>query len=76
MGSQIDGRVASVTDTEKFVEALKGIGEIDHLVYSAVDLLIRGPLEEVDLLKAKEGFEIKFWGAVTSVTGTHIRQLY
>lgn len=63
--------MASVTDTEKFVEVLRKIGEIDHSVYSAVDLLVRGPPEEIDLLKAKEGFEIKFCGAVTSVNGTH-----
>ena len=67
--STIEGHAVSVTDTEKFVEVLKGFGEIDHLVYSAVDLLVRGPPEEIDLVKAKEGFDIKFWGAVTSVTG-------
>jgi NAD(P)-dependent dehydrogenase (short-subunit alcohol dehydrogenase family) len=67
--ANIEGHAVSVTDTEKFVDLLKGFGEIDHLVYSAVDLLVRGPVEEVDLVKAKEGFDIKFWGAVTSVTG-------
>jgi NAD(P)-dependent dehydrogenase (short-subunit alcohol dehydrogenase family) len=67
--STIQGHAVSVNDTEKFVELLKGFGEIDHLVYSAVDLLVRGPVEEIDLVKAKEGFDIKFWGAVTSVTG-------
>jgi hypothetical protein len=62
----------SVTDSEKYVETLVSLAPIDHFVYSAVDFLVRGPLDEVELSKAKEGFDIKFWGAVTSVNGVYL----
>jgi len=50
------------------VTLLRSLAPIDHLVYSAVDWLIRGPTAELNVERAKEGFEIKFWGAVTSAT--------
>ena len=65
----IEGHAVSVTDTERFVDLLRRLAPIDHLVYSAVDFLIRGPPEDIDLSRAKEGFDIKFWGAVTTAHG-------
>jgi hypothetical protein len=67
--SHIEGIVVSVTDSDKYVETLLSLAPIDHLVYSAIDFIFRGPLDEVELSRAKEAFDIKFWGAVTSVNG-------
>ncbi|KUJ09901.1 short-chain dehydrogenase/reductase SDR [Mollisia scopiformis] len=60
----VAGVVGDVRKEDEFVEVLKGLAPIDHLVFSGVDLIIRGKLEELDLDQAKHLFGVKFWGAV------------
>lgn len=59
------GIVGNVREEEAFIEALKGLAPVDHLVFSSVDTIIRGKLEDLDLDNAKFLFGVKFWGAVT-----------
>jgi hypothetical protein len=56
--------VADVRDEAGFVEVLKRLAPVDHIVFSGVDRIIRGRLEEMDLEEAKWLFGVKFWGAV------------
>jgi len=58
------GKVGNVRDEESFVEVLRSIAPVDHIVFSGVDLIIRGKLEELDLDNAKHLFGVKFWGAL------------
>lgn len=58
------GKVGNVRDEEAFVEVLKSIAPVDHIVFSGVDIIIRGKLEELDLDHAKHLFGVKFWGAL------------
>lgn len=60
----VSGHVGNVRDEAGFVEVLKSLAPIDHLVFSGVDIIIRGKLEELDLDQAKHLFGVKFWGAV------------
>jgi len=60
----VSGVVGNVRDEDAFVEVLKGLAPIDHLVFSGVETIIRGSLEDLDLDKAKDLFSVKFWGAV------------
>ena len=43
---------------------------MDHIVYTAVDKRIRGPIGEVDVADAQELFGVKFWGQVGVAKGT------
>ncbi|EPE31322.1 NAD(P)-binding Rossmann-fold containing protein [Glarea lozoyensis ATCC 20868] len=60
----VNGLVGDVRDEGGFVEVLKGLAPIDHIVFSGVDLIIRGALEDLVLDEAKHLFGVKFWGAV------------
>lgn len=59
------GTVGNVREEESFIEVLKGLAPVDHIVFSGVDKIIRGKLEELNLDDAKFLFGVKFWGAVT-----------
>ncbi|TVY38072.1 Short-chain dehydrogenase/reductase [Lachnellula occidentalis] len=59
------GIVGNVREEEPFIEALRGLAPVDHIVFSGVDKIIRGKLEELNLDDAKFLFGVKFWGAVT-----------
>lgn len=58
------GKVGNVREEEAFVELLKSVAPVDHIVFSGVDKIIRGKLEELDLDDAKHLFGVKFWGAL------------
>ena len=58
------GKVGDVRDEQAFIEVLRSIAPVDHIVFSGVDQIIRGKLEELDLDNAKHLFGVKFWGAL------------
>ncbi|RVX69831.1 hypothetical protein B0A52_05665 [Exophiala mesophila] len=59
-----NGLVVDVHNEDAVVTALQSLAPIDHVVFSAVDNIIRGKLEDLDLDDAKQLFGVKFWGAV------------
>ena len=58
------GVVANAREEEAFVQSLRSLGVVDHIVYSAVDNIIRGKLEDLDIDAAKHLFGVKLWGAI------------
>lgn len=58
------GEVGDVREEESFVELLKSFAPVDHIVFSGVDKIIRGKLEDLSLDDAKNLFGVKFWGSV------------
>ncbi|KAF2705575.1 NAD(P)-binding protein [Pleomassaria siparia CBS 279.74] len=62
--SAISGKVADVRDEESFVKLLVELAPVDHIVFSSVDKIIRGPLSTLDLTDAKHLFGVKFWGSI------------
>jgi hypothetical protein len=58
------GAVGDVRDETGFVGMLRNLAPVDHIVFSSVDKIIRGKLEDLDLDDAKYLFGVKFWGAV------------
>ena len=60
----VQGKVGDVRDEEKFIQLLVSLAPLDHVVFSAVDIIIRGNLAEADLDQAKHLFGVKFWGSV------------
>jgi hypothetical protein len=59
------GVVGNVRDEEVFIEVLRKLAHVDHIVFSGVDKIIRGKLEDLNLDEARHLFGVKFWGAVT-----------
>lgn len=48
------------------------VGGLDHVIFSGVDKIIRGRLEDMELEDAKWLFGVKFWGAVTVGKGEFV----
>jgi NAD(P)-dependent dehydrogenase (short-subunit alcohol dehydrogenase family) len=63
----VTAETVDVSSENSIKDFLDGIGSFDHLVYTAGDNLPLGPVVEKDLDKARECFDIRFWGAVASV---------
>lgn len=61
--------VANVREETAFVDILRSLAPVDHIVFSGVDKIIRGKLEDLELEDAKYLFGVKFWGAVVTGKG-------
>jgi NAD(P)-dependent dehydrogenase (short-subunit alcohol dehydrogenase family) len=65
--SKSDGRVADLSD-ERAVESLfSKLGAFDHLVFTAGDSIIDGPINATSFADAKNFFGVRFWGAFLAV---------
>jgi len=54
--------------SEPAIRALfEQLGTIDHLVYTAGEQLLVGPLSGIDLVQARTFFELLYWGALAAV---------
>jgi NAD(P)-dependent dehydrogenase (short-subunit alcohol dehydrogenase family) len=62
-----DGVVVDARSEASVAEALAGVGELDHLVYTAGDSVAPRPLEQVSMEEARSLFDVRFWGAVAAV---------
>ncbi|KIW69508.1 hypothetical protein PV04_05381 [Phialophora macrospora] len=62
----VKGVVSDVRDEATYTATLQSLAPVDHVVFSAVDNIIRGKLEDQSLEDAKHLFGVKFWGAVTT----------
>ncbi|KAK4957327.1 hypothetical protein LTR10_005289 [Elasticomyces elasticus] len=65
---KLHGRVANVREEEDFIEVLRSLAPIDHLVFSGVDKtdpqqIIRGPIAEANFDECRHLFGVKFWGS-------------
>lgn len=58
------GLVGDLRDEAAFTALLRSLAPLDHVVFTSVDRIIRGPLALVDLSEAKCLFGVKFWGSV------------
>jgi NAD(P)-dependent dehydrogenase (short-subunit alcohol dehydrogenase family) len=67
LGSAADGRVLNVLDEDQVNEFFQATGEYDHLVYTAGDPLTIGQFGTLSLQEAKQRFDVRYWGAYTSV---------
>lgn len=60
------GKVGDVRDEQAFFEVLRSIAPVDHIIFSSIDQIIRGKLEDLDLDNAKHVFGVKFWELFSS----------
>lgn len=67
----ITGAVGDVRDEEAFTKVLLGNAPVDHVVFSGVDKIIRGNLEDLVIEDAKYLFGVKFWGSLITGKGSY-----
>ena len=65
----VQGHVVDAKDEANFTKVLQSLAPLDHLVFSGVDKIIRGPIAQLDLDEAKNLFGVKFWGSVIAGKG-------
>lgn len=59
-----DGAVLDIRDEAAVASLFAGIGELDHVVFTAGDRADRRTLSELPLDEARRTFDVRFWGAV------------
>jgi len=57
------GVLGNVREEDAFIEVLRKFAPVDHIVFSGVDKIIHGKLEDLNLDEAKHLFGVKFWEA-------------
>lgn len=67
LGPRAEGRVADLSDTGSVDALFAGIGDIDHLLYTAGDALPLGGLQEMDPGAIRKAFEVRVFGAIAAV---------
>lgn len=75
LGAGAAGRVADLSDAAAIKSLFAGIGEFDHLVYTAGDNLPLNELAHTDLDVTRHAFEVRVFGAIAAVKAAtpHIR---
>jgi NAD(P)-dependent dehydrogenase (short-subunit alcohol dehydrogenase family) len=62
-----EGHVVDLRDEAAIASVFERIGAFDHLVYTAGDSLVIGPLGELDLAASRRFFDVRYWGALAAV---------
>jgi NAD(P)-dependent dehydrogenase (short-subunit alcohol dehydrogenase family) len=75
LGAKASGRTLDVTDEAAVREFFDSAGPLDHLVYSAAEPLMNGPLAALEITAAREFFATRYFGALTAVkyAAPHVR---
>lgn len=62
-----EGYTANLSGEEAIKAIVSKIGAIDHLVYTAGENIKLGNINDTDIDAARQYFNIRYWGAVTTV---------
>ncbi|PSR81943.1 hypothetical protein BD289DRAFT_438372 [Coniella lustricola] len=62
--SRIKGHVGDLRDESVFTALLLALAPLDHIIFTSVDKIIRGPLAKAELANSQHLFGVKFWGSV------------
>jgi NAD(P)-dependent dehydrogenase (short-subunit alcohol dehydrogenase family) len=60
----VTGLVLDVTDGREVESFFAEVGELDHLVYTAGEALVLSALADLDVDRAREFFEVRYFGAL------------
>ena len=67
VGGKAEGHTLELSDEASIERFFRKLGAFDHLVYTAGDALQLKELGAMDLKKAREAFELRFWSALAAV---------
>lgn len=73
LSSADEAMALDVKDEEQVAAFFETVGPFDHLVYTAGDWggMGGGPLGSLDLVRARDVFAVRFWGALTAAKHAH-----
>ncbi|QIS11104.1 SDR family oxidoreductase [Nocardia arthritidis] len=63
----VAGKVADLTEPARVTALFDEIGALDHLVFTAGEALLLGPLADLDLTAARKFFELRYFGVLAAV---------
>jgi NAD(P)-dependent dehydrogenase (short-subunit alcohol dehydrogenase family) len=66
LGGRATGEVANLVDEGETRALFERVGALDHLVFTAGESLIIGPLATTDLGAVRKAFELRVFGAMTA----------
>jgi len=58
-----EGRTADLADEPAVRALFEGLGDFDHLVFTAGEALHLGPIGQTDVAAARAFFSVRYWGA-------------
>jgi NAD(P)-dependent dehydrogenase (short-subunit alcohol dehydrogenase family) len=67
LGENARGEVVSLDKEEEIRAFFERLGAFDHLVYTAGDALVLGPIGALDMAAARSAFEVRVFGALGAV---------
>jgi NAD(P)-dependent dehydrogenase (short-subunit alcohol dehydrogenase family) len=75
LGGKAEGHALNLADEHAIQDLFQKLGSFDHLVFTAGDALQLGELADTDLQKARNAFELRYWGALAAAKygSPHIR---
>lgn len=75
IGRGAEGRRVDLGDENAIAGLFESVDSIDHVVYTAGDALQINELASTDLRKARNAFELRYWGALAAAkhASPHIR---
>jgi NAD(P)-dependent dehydrogenase (short-subunit alcohol dehydrogenase family) len=73
--AKASGHAIDLTDAELVRELFAGLGDVDHLVFTAGEPLSMMPMDTMDLNAARNFFGLRYFGALGAVqaAGPHLR---
>src|ERR1700723_38966 len=76
LDDQAQGHTLDLSSERDIQDFFQGIGDFDHLVFTAGDTLQLDELVATDLTKARRAFEVRYWAALAAVKYAipHIRK--
>ena len=63
----VDGHAVDLTSEQAIAAFFEAVGAFDHLVYTAGESLLLGPLATIDASAARKAFDVRFFGALAAV---------
>jgi NAD(P)-dependent dehydrogenase (short-subunit alcohol dehydrogenase family) len=67
LGDGASGDVVDLLDAATTRQFLAGVGPFDHLVYTAGEALTMMPLDALEIDRARDFFQVRYFGALTAV---------
>ena len=67
LGDRSSGEAVDLRSSSAVRAFFERVGAFDHLVYTAGEKLMIGPLAEIDLDGARKFFELRYWGALDAI---------
>jgi NAD(P)-dependent dehydrogenase (short-subunit alcohol dehydrogenase family) len=76
LDGEAEGHTLDLSNEQDVRRLFEGLGDFDHLVFTAGDSLQLNELVATDLAKARQAFELRYWAVLAAIkyASSHIRE--